>query len=55
MISSVSNSAPVSQYHLQQPQQASHPAKARKAEPHDTVVLSDKAKAAAADPDHDGD
>jgi hypothetical protein len=55
MINSVSSSAPVNQY-SQQIQQTSHPPKPKKAEPpQDSVVLSQKAKAAAGDPDHDGD
>jgi hypothetical protein len=55
MISSVSSNTPVNQYQLQQAQQASHPAKAKQAEQQDSVVLSQKAKAAAGDKDHDGD
>jgi hypothetical protein len=54
MISSVSSSTPVSQYHQQQVHQAAHPPKPKKAEPQDSVALSHKAKAAA-DRDHDGD
>lgn len=55
MINSVSNSVPVSQWHTQQTQQGKQPTKAKQPEPRDTVELSQKAKAAAGDPDHDGD
>lgn len=51
MTNSISSSSPVN--HSYTTQQASHPPKAKKPEPQDTVVLSKQAQAAA-DPDHDG-
>ena len=55
MVNNVSSSSAVNQYQFHQVQQAGQQPKSKKTEPHDTVVLSPQAKAAAGDPDHDGD
>jgi anti-sigma28 factor (negative regulator of flagellin synthesis) len=57
MVNSVSGSSPVSQcatQHTQRTQQASRPEKTKSSAQQDTVELSDKAKAASGDQDHDG-
>ena len=52
MINSVSNSSPVNQWRPEDPPPVRHPAKTKKEEPHDSVELSQQAKAAAAQHTH---
>ena len=55
MINSISNTASLASAYSHKSPHPPQPAKPKNAPPQDTVKLSKEAKAAAGDPDHDGD